>query len=58
MKNESMVGRRLYAWMIDALILFVLVFVFDWLVSTPLMNNVTEIFIPLTLVGGLALNYS
>jgi uncharacterized RDD family membrane protein YckC len=43
MKNESMVGRRLYAWMIDALILFVLVFVFDWLVSTPLMNNVTEI---------------
>lgn len=38
-----MVGRRLYAWMIDALILFVLVFVFDWLVSTPLMNNVTEI---------------
>ena len=43
MKNESMVGRRLYAWMIDALILFVLVFVFDLLVSTPLMNNVTEI---------------
>jgi uncharacterized RDD family membrane protein YckC len=43
MKNESMVGRRLYAWMIDALILFVLAFVFDWLVSTPLMNNVTEI---------------
>ncbi len=43
MKNESMVGRRLYAWMIDALILFVLVFVFDWLVSTPLMNNVTDI---------------
>lgn len=43
MKNESMVGRRLYAWMIDALILFVLVFVFDWLVSTPLMNNTTEI---------------
>lgn len=43
MKNESMVGRRLYALMIDALILFVLAFVFDWLVSTPLMNNVTEI---------------
>lgn len=28
------------------------------LTATPILNNVTELFIPLTLVGNLTLNYS
>ena len=43
MKKESMVGRRLYAWFLDTLLLIVLVFLFDGLVSQPLMKDVTEI---------------
>lgn len=43
MKKESMVGRRLYAWFIDTLIIVVLVFLFDGLVSQPLMKEITDI---------------
>ena len=42
-KKESMVGRRLYAWFIDTLIIVVLVFLFDGLVSQPLMKEITDI---------------
>ena len=43
MKKESMIGRRLYAWLIDTLLLLVFVFFIDGLVSTPIMNNNTDI---------------
>ena len=43
MKKESMIGRRLYAWIIDTLILFVLVFLVDGLVSVKAFNAWTDI---------------
>lgn len=43
MKKESMIGRRLYAWIIDTFLLFVFVFFIDGLISTPIMENTTNI---------------
>lgn len=43
MKKESMVGRRLYAWILDTLLLVVLAFVFDGLLTIPIINNITKI---------------
>ena len=43
MKKESMVGRRLYAWIIDVFVLFILIFMFDGLVSLPIFESVTDI---------------
>ena len=43
MYKESMVGRRLYAKMIDIFILFILVFLFDGFVSQPVNKSITNI---------------
>lgn len=43
MYKESMVGRRLYAKVLDVLILFVLVFLFDGMVSKSLQSKITDI---------------
>lgn len=43
MKKESMVGRRLYAWILDTLLLVILTFILDGLVSIPIINKVTNI---------------
>ena len=43
MKKESMIGRRLYAWIIDTFLLFVFVFFIDGLISTPIMEKTTNI---------------
>lgn len=43
MKKEPMVGRRLYAWIIDIMIFLVFVFFVDGMVSTPIMNKTTDI---------------
>ena len=43
MKKESMIGRRLYAWIIDTFLLCILVFFIDGFISTPIMNNTTDI---------------
>ena len=43
MKKESMVGRRLYAWILDTILLFILVFLFDAFVSQPISSKVTNI---------------
>ena len=43
MKKESMIGRRLYAWIIDTFLLFVFVFFIDRLISTPIMEKTTNI---------------
>lgn len=43
MKSESMVGRRLYAWIIDTILLFIIVFLFDGLVSQPISKKITNI---------------
>ena len=43
MDKESMVGRRLYAKMIDVLMLFILVFLFDGFISQPVFSNITNI---------------
>lgn len=43
MKKESMIGRRLYAWIIDTFLFFALLFFVDGLISTPIMNKTTDI---------------
>ena len=43
MKKESMIGRRLYAFVIDAFIFIALTFLIDGLVSTPINKAVTNI---------------
>ena len=43
MKKESMIGRRLYAWIIDTLLFLVLLFFVDGLIATPIMNKTTNI---------------
>jgi len=43
MKKEPMIGRRLYAWIIDIFMFLALVFFVDGLVATPVMNNTTDI---------------
>ena len=43
MKKESMIGRRLYAWIIDAFLFFTLLFFVDGLIATPIMNKTTDI---------------
>ena len=43
MKKESMIGRRLYAWIIDTILFLVIVFFIDGLISTPIMNKTTNI---------------
>ena len=43
MKKESMVGRRLYAKIIDTLLLIILVFLVDGLISQPLNKKTTDI---------------
>ena len=43
MYKESMVGRRLYAKVLDVLILFILVFLFDGMVSKSLQSKITDI---------------
>ena len=43
MKNESMVGRRLYAKIMDILLLFILVFLVDGFLSQPIFSKITNI---------------
>ena len=43
MYKESMVGRRLYAKVLDVLILFILVFLFDGMISKSLQSKITNI---------------
>ena len=38
--KEPMIGRRLYAWIIDTFLLFIIVFFFDGLLFSPLINDI------------------
>lgn len=43
MKKDSMIGRRLYAFLIDVLVFVMFTFLIDGLVSTPIINSTTDV---------------
>lgn len=43
MKKESMIGRRLYAWLFDTMILLLLAFFFEGFVNGPMIQGLPEV---------------
>lgn len=43
MRKESMIGRRLYALVLDTILLFIICFICDSVATIPIMNSLTNI---------------